>query len=99
MVRIAFIHNRFPAGGAERITIDVASYLSRFEGYQVHVYASRVAEHLMTDESRKALVLRRIPKQTIPSRRAKAIENLIREDKIDILVQVTKAIPGIDKIV
>ena len=99
MVRIAFIHNRFPAGGAERITIDVASYLSRFEGYQVYVYASRVAEHLMTDESRKTLVLRRIPKQTIPSRRAKAIENLIKEDKIDILVQVTKAIPGIDKIV
>ena len=99
MVRIAFIHNRFPAGGAERITIDVASYLSRFEGYQVYVYASRVSDHLMTDEARSSLILRRIPKQAIPSHRAKAIENLIKEDKIEILVQVTKAIPGIDKIV
>lgn len=99
MPRIAFIHNRFPAGGAERITIDIASYLSGFEGYQVYVYASRIADHLMSDAIRGSLILRRIPTQAIPSRRAAAIERLIKEDKIDILVQVTKAIPGIDKIV
>ena len=33
MVRIAFIHNSFPAGGAERVTVDIARYLSGLGGY------------------------------------------------------------------
>lgn len=97
-VKIAFIHNNFPAGGAERVTIDVARYLSSFEGYNIYVYASRIAEGLMTDDIRQTLVLRKIPTQAIPSRRAKAIEKYILEDGIDVLVQVTKALSGIEKI-
>ena len=31
MTTIAFVHNRFPAGGAERITIDIARYLKSME--------------------------------------------------------------------
>lgn len=97
-MKIAFIHNNFPAGGAERVTIDVARYLSSFEGYNIYVYASRIAEGLMTDDIRQTLVLRKIPTQAIPSRRAKAIEKYILEDGIDVLVQVTKALSGIEKI-
>ena len=97
-VKIAFIHNNFPAGGAERVTIDVARYLSSFEGYNIYVYASRIAEGLMTDDIRQTLVLRKIPTQAIPSKRAKAIEKYILEDGIDVLVQVTKSISGIEKI-
>ena len=41
-MKIAFIHNRFPAGGAERITIDIARYLHDVGGYEVYVYAARV---------------------------------------------------------
>ncbi|MBO7279390.1 MAG: glycosyltransferase [Bacteroidales bacterium] len=97
-MKIAFIHNNFPAGGAERVTIDVARYLSSFEGYNIYVYASRIAEGLMTDDIRQTLVLRKIPTQAIPSKRAKAIEKYILEDGIDVLVQVTKSISGIEKI-
>lgn len=97
-VKIAFIHNNFPAGGAERVTIDVARYLSSFEGYNIYVYASRIAEGLMTDDIRQTLVLRKIPTQAIPSKRAKAIEKYLLEDGIDVLVQVTKALSGIEKI-
>ena len=97
-VKIAFIHNNFTAGGAERVTIDVARYLSSFEGYNIYVYASRIAEGLMTDDIRQTLVLRKIPTQAIPSKRAKAIEKYILEDGIDVLVQVTKSISGIEKI-
>ena len=53
MTRIAFIHNRFPAGGAERITIDIASYLSGFGKYEVFVYASRIAEHPQRHQSKE----------------------------------------------
>lgn len=80
------------------MTIDVARYLSSFEDYNIYVYASRIAEGLMTDDIRQTLVLRKIPTQAIPSKRAKAIEKYILEDGIDVLVQVTKSISGIEKI-
>lgn len=99
MTRIAFIHNRFPAGGAERITIDIASYLSSFGKYEVYVYASRIAEDMLNDHIRSVVKVRSIPTQAVPSKRAKEIEKLIKQDGIDILVQVTKAIPGVDEIV
>ena len=98
MTKIAFIHNNFPAGGAERVTIDIAAYLSSFEGYEVYVYASRISEVLMTEDMRKTFTLRKIPTQAVPSRRAREIERHVVNDGIDVLVQVTKAIPGIEDI-
>lgn len=98
MKRIAFIHNRFPAGGAERVTMDIALYLNSVSGYEVYVYASRISDFLLTDEVRKVIILRQIPTQAIPARRAREIERLVVRDGIDVLVQVTKAIPGIDGI-
>lgn len=98
MKRIAFIHGRFPAGGAERITIDIARYLSDKGGYEVFVYATRISEDLLTDDVRKILTVRRIPSQANPSRRAGFVEKLIVQDKVDVLVQVTKSLPGIDEI-
>lgn len=98
MIKIAFIHNNFPAGGAERVTIDIARYLKASGGYEVYVYASRIAESLLTEEVSGLFVLRRIPTQAIPAIRASKIEHYVREDGIDILVQVIKAIPGIEGI-
>lgn len=96
--RIAFVHGRFPAGGAERITVDIARYLKETGGYQVFVYATRISEALITDDIRDVLTVRQIPSQALPSRRAKAVEELIVRDGVDVLVQVTKAIPGIEGI-
>lgn len=98
MMKIAFIHNNFPSGGAERVTVDIARYLDSCGGYQVYVYASRIARALVTEELSRCLTLREIPTQAVPSRRAKKIEEYILQDGIDILVQVTKAIPGIEQI-
>lgn len=98
MIKVAFIHNNFPSGGAERVTIDIARYLSTCEGYQVYVYASRISQALVSEELSRCLTLRQIPTQAIPSRRAKKIEEYIVQDGINILVQVTKAIPGIEEI-
>lgn len=98
MIKVAFIHNNFPSGGAERVTIDIARYLSTCEGYQVYVYASRIAQSLVTEELSQCLTLRQIPTQAIPARRARKIEEYVVQDGINILVQVTKAIPGIDEI-
>lgn len=97
-MRIAFVHNTFPAGGAERITLDVARYLCSQEGYEVFVYASRKSEGLWSASIDAVLTFRFIPSQAVPSKRARAVEELIVSDGIDVLVQVTKSMPGIDGI-
>ena len=98
MVTVAFVHNRFPAGGAERITIDIARYLKGVGGYRVYVYTTRINKMLMPEESDEILTIRHIPSQAIPARRSAAIEKLIVSDGVDILVQVGKSLEGIDGI-
>lgn len=98
MTRVAFIHSRFPAGGAERITIDIARYLRQVGGYEVFVYADRISDSLMTDELKDIMTIRDIPSQAIPAYRASAVEDLIVKDGIHVLVQVGKSIKGIEGI-
>lgn len=98
MIKVAFIHNNFPAGGAERVTVDIARYLNTLEDYRVYVYASRISEAVLPGDVMKGLTLRHIPKQLFSKGRAKQIEKLIKEDGIDILVQVTKSVSGIEGI-
>ena len=98
MVTVAFVHNRFPAGGAERITIDVARYLKSVGGYRVYVYTTRINHALMSEELDEILTIRHIPSQAIQTRRSVAVEKLIKNDGVDILVQVGKALKGIDGI-
>ena len=98
MVTVAFVHNRFPAGGAERITIDIARYLKDIGGYRVYVYTTRVNQMLMTEELDEILTIRHIPSQAIQVRRSAAVEKLLESDGVDILVQVGKALKGIDGI-
>ncbi|MBQ8271986.1 MAG: glycosyltransferase [Tidjanibacter sp.] len=98
MVKVAFIHNRFPSGGAERVTIDIAKYLSQCDGYEVYVYASRVAEELLPEQAAETFVLRQLPLQAVPAKRAQQVEKYVVADGIDILVQVGKALAGIEGI-
>lgn len=96
-VQIAFVHNSFPAGGAERITLDIAKYLSSFDStYKVFVYATHIGE--FPEDIPSCLTVRKIPSQAVLSRRSKAIEALIVQDKVDILVEVTKSLYDIEGI-
>ncbi len=98
MVRIAFIHYSFPAGGAERVTVDIARYLKCFGGYQVFVYATRISESLMSDELSDLLTVRILPSQAMSAGRTKKVESYVLADHIDVLVQVGKSLPGIEGI-
>lgn len=98
MKRIAFLHNWFPAGGAERVTIDIAEYLNMVGGYEVYVFATHLSESMLTEKVQKVVHLRSIPSQAIPSRRSAAIEKLLVDEHIDILVQVVKSLPDIEGI-
>ena len=98
MIKVAFIHNNFPAGGAERVTIDIARYLGKTENYQVHVFATRINESVIPDDVKDLLKLSYIPSQAIQAKRSAEIERLIVSEGIDILVQVTKAVHDIEGI-
>lgn len=93
MKRLAFIHNRFPAGGAERVTLDIARYLKSIGGYEVYVFVSHVTDFV--DDS---LNIIKVPPQSIPSRRSRYIESLVKELSIDVLVQISKSIYDIEGI-
>ena len=98
MTKIAFIHNTFPSGGAERVTMDIARHLSTLGGYEVFVYATRLAEELMPKDLYQVLTTRIIPSQAIQRRRSRHIEKRLVEDGIDILVMVGKSIEDLDGI-
>lgn len=98
MVTIAFVHNRFPAGGAERITIDIARYLKGVGNYRIYVYTTRVEPQLINEELNEFLTIRRIPSQANQFIRSAAVEKYIGIDGVDILVQVGKSLKGIDRI-
>ncbi|MBR3858887.1 MAG: glycosyltransferase [Bacteroidaceae bacterium] len=98
MTKVAFIHNSFPAGGAERITIDIARHLSSRGDYEIFVFTTRLADSLMPDDVHKILTIRTIPSQAIQSRRSRHIERFIVANGIDILVSVGKSIYDIDGI-
>ncbi len=96
-INIAFTHDVFFLGGAERITIDIAKYLKQFKGqYKLFVYTPRIIEDRITDKIRDLLTISNIrPKG---QEKASDIERLVREHKIDILVQVATRIPEAGKI-
>ena len=98
MTRIAFVHNSFPAGGAERVTIDIARHLKSVGGYEVFVYATRLTEELRPEDLDNLLTLRLIPSQAIQSRRSRQIERLIVADGINLLVTIGKSLYDIQGI-
>lgn len=98
MTKIAFIHNTFPSGGAERVTIDIARHLSTLGGYEVFVYATRLADGLMPKDLSHVLTTHVIPSQAIQRKRSRYIEKRLVTDDIDILVMVGKSINDLDGI-
>lgn len=98
MARIAFIHNSFPAGGAERITIDIARHLSCNNKHVFYVYTTRVKDNLLPNDIHDFITIRLIPSQAIQSIRSHHVEKLICADQINIIVMVGKSIYGINNI-
>lgn len=97
-MNIAFTHVVFPGGGAERITIDIAKSLHKGEGdYRFFVYTNDITEELLTEEvSSHFIAVRKVSKNR--KVRAAEIEKFIKDDGIDILIEVAARVPGIEGI-
>lgn len=97
-MNIAFIHDIFPAGGAERVTIDIATYLSSLDrDYNIFVYCQGITHELMTPNISEVMTIRTLRVKTNAEKSHK-IEKLIVSDKIDIVVQVVHRLADIEGI-
>ena len=96
MKRIAFTHVVFPAGGAERVTIDIAEYLTSIGGYEIFVYTAILDKKLISPKINSLITTRKTPYNK--EKRSAAIEQFIKDDKIDIIVQVVERIHDISGI-
>lgn len=97
-MNIAFIHDIFPAGGAERVTIDIATYLSSLDrDYNIFVYCQGITHELMTPNISEVMTIKTLRVKTNAEKSHK-IEKLIVSDKIDIVVQVVHRLADIEGI-
>ena len=92
-MNIAIIHNGFPAGGAERISVDIAEYLAGFPGqYRVFVYCRTWNEAKMTDQISKVMTIRTCS-HSLWGRYRDVLE-YIRQDQIDIVLEAVNYMHG-----
>lgn len=94
MKKIAFIHDIFPAGGAERVTLDIVKYLheNRLD-YKCYVYVYRFVEELFPEELKGILTIKPISSDW--RERNEQVEAYVLEDGIDLLIQVVQPLEGI----
>ena len=93
MKKIAFIHDTFPIGGAERITLDICNYLcSNSPDYRCYVFATKFDEESLSKRLAGDIELRQIPRK---SERSSAVERLIAEEGINLVIQVVRPLPDI----
>lgn len=97
MKKVAFVHDIFPGGGAERVTIDIAKYLSLHNlGYKCYVFTPDVYEELYTDEVKKFVTVITVSKKR--EERGADVERLIKSEGIDLLVQAVQQVSNIKEI-
>lgn len=96
MKKIAFIHEKFPIGGAERVTLDIIEYLYKNSSdFQCYVFATEFVEDLCSQEIKSYFEFKTIPERV---GRSEAVEKLIIEEGIDLIIQVVQPLVGIKDI-
>lgn len=87
---VAFIHDEFPCGGAERATMDILEYLSR-NGYSGHVLTCTFHENLLPSEKKHKFRVEVLPERN-PRRSRKdadAIIAYIKEHDIRFIITLS----------
>lgn len=86
--RILFLHTEFPGGGAERVTMDIASCISNYE-FEVYVLAKEIRNATFSDLT----IIELSDKTDMNSKtNADAIIHFLNELKIDIFVLPVQAL-------
>lgn len=94
---VAFTHDIFPGGGAERVTIDIAKYLlENYSGYKFYVFTPNLAEDLYTEEIKQYITAVQVSRDH--DERNREIEGFIKEYGISLIIQVVKPLKHIKDI-
>lgn len=86
---VAFIHDNFPWGGAERATMDILEYLSK-NGYSGHVLTCTFHENLFPLEKKDCFRVEVLPERHLQRSRkdADAIVDYIRKHNIRYIISL-----------
>ena len=90
MPNIGSVHGRSPYGGGEKITSNIAPYLTTL-GYKVFVFSSRIAHQELTDEDKQYITFVDIGKTRLFSRPKVSLADKVDELGIDVLVFIGKS--------
>ena len=96
---IAFIHDVFPAGGGERVTIDIANYLSE-QGYNIYIFTTLLSSNLYTEDQLKNCIVIVLPERYIETSEIDADEMIsnINSLNISIVISVGRKLDYLSKI-
>ena len=96
-MNIAFCHNAFIMGGAERITLDIVQYLSTFgEQYKVYLFAPEFAKENFPQDIVQKFTWCKTRNRS--KEKAEDVEQLIKEHNIDVVVEVVSHLKKVKKI-
>ena len=82
--KIAFIHLKFPCGGAEKITTYISDELTK-AGYRIYLFAEKIDSEKLTDKD-QSLILRETPSSVYTRESADFIIEQIRQEQIDLFI-------------
>ncbi len=97
--KIAFIHDDFPGGGGERVTIDVANYLSS-NNFKVYVFAGRYLKDRLPVDIPMGYEVIELPERYVETSMAdaRAMINTIKEKNIEVIISVGRNLLYTDEI-
>jgi|GEM_PF-444718 glycosyltransferase, family 1 len=90
MINIGFVHGRYPYGGGEKITSNIAPYLKEL-GYRTFVFSSKINQAAIEEKDRQHITFIHIDKTHFLSPAKVSLADKVNELDIKILVFIGKA--------
>ena len=90
MPNIGFVHGNYPYGGGEKVTSNIAPYLTDL-GYKVFVFSSRINHQKISEEDKQYITFVDIGKTRLFSHPKVSLADKVNELHIDVLVFVGKS--------
>ena len=90
MPNIGFVHGRYPYGGGEKVTSNLAPYLTAL-GYKIFVFSSRITHEQLSEEDKRYISFVDVGKTRLLSHPNISLADKVNELAIDILVFVGKS--------
>ena len=82
MPNIGFVHGRYPYGGGEKVTSNLAPYLTAL-GYKIFVFSSRITHEQLSEEDKRYISFVDVGKTRLLSHPNISLADKVNELAID----------------